>query len=293
MGADHDHASYGRPRDIIIHPSPLIKKLKNNYMRTKTLLLLTATLLLSCKTQEIQKVASSPTIENQFEGELDYANEGFELVQWQKGGDQITLGRIDSEGNIHFNMPEYDIRALGRNHMESSLQSQFMMSRCTNKGEYSRMGEALFETPYDDVYSQMYPPMYVRKHDLSSAYVSIITDERMLNKENFNKIIGSKYYWMYIDRDLLYKDTCIRKSFKDPNLEWEMTADIAFKKGWNFIKNELVEVQKYGESADQITPKRTHFTIGDPYSKDIKWFLVRTKSDEQILEAKAKLIKGE
>jgi len=257
-------------------------------MKTKIVLLLAIMLLQACKTQQIQNKTQLPKIENQIQGELDYSNGGFELVQWQKGGDQITLGSIDKDGNIHFNLPEYDIKALGRNHMESSLESQFMMLKCKGKGEYNRMGEPLFKTPYDDVYSQMYPPMYIRKYGLNVAYVSLITDEKMLIRENFDKIIGSKYFWMYIDRDLEYKDTCIRQSFKDPNLEFELTADVAFKKGWNFIKRELVEVQKYGENEDQITPKRIHFTIGNPNSKDVKWFLVRKKSDEEIHAAKAK-----
>lgn len=266
----------------------------NNYINIKLLLILTIILLQSCKTQKFQSETSLPKIENQIQGELDYASGGFELVQWQKGGDEITLGTIDKDGNIHFNLPEYDITALGRNHMESSLASQFMMLKCKGKGEYNMMGQALFKTPYDDVYSQMYPPMYITKYGFHFAYVSPITDEKMLIKENFDKIIGSKYFWMYIDRDLEYQDTCIRQSFKDPNLEFELTADIAFKKGWNFIRRELVEVQNYGENDDQITPKKIHFTIGNPNSKDVKWFIVQTKSDEEIQVAKAKVeLKGE
>jgi len=258
-------------------------------MKTKIPFILAIILLYSCKTQKVQSKTSTPKIENQIQGELDYSNGGFELVQWQKGGDQVTLGRIDEDGNINFTLPEYDIKALGRNHMESGLANQFMMIKCKGKGEYNMMGQALFETPFDDVYSQMYPPMYIKTYGLSSGYVAPMTDEKMLLSENFDKIIGSKYYWMYIDRDLEYKDTCIRQSFKDPNLEVEMTTDIAFKKGWNFIKRDLVELQSYGEKDDEVTPKRIHFTIGNPNANNIKWFLVRTKSDEKILAAKAKL----
>jgi len=257
-------------------------------MKTNLLLILTIILFQSCKTQQFQNKLPLPKIENQIEGELDYANGGFELVQWQKGGDEISLGSIDKAGNIHFNLPEYDIQALGRNHMEYSLQSQFMMLKCKGKGDYNMMGEALFETAYDDVYSQMYPPMYLKKYGKSVAYVSLVSDERMLLRENFDKIIGRKYYWMYIDRDLEYKDTCIRQSFKDPKLEFELTADVAFKKGWNFIQRDLIELQKYGESDEEVTPKRIHFSIGNPQSKDVKWFIVRRNSDEEIQAAKAK-----
>jgi len=255
-------------------------------MKTHILLVLAVILFHSCKTLHDQSKTLSPQIENRLQGELDYSKGGFELVNWQNGGDEITLGRIDEQGSIHIDLPDYDIRALGRNHNGSSLESQFMMVKCKGKGDYDRMGQPLFKTPYDDVYSQMYRPMYVKKYGLSMAYVSPITDERMLVKGNFDKIIGSKYFWMYIDRDLDYQETCIRTSFKDPNLEFELTADVAFKKGWNFIKRELVEVQKYGDSDDQVTPKRIHFTIGDLNSEEVKWYLVRAKSSEKIQAAK-------
>jgi len=32
----------------------------------------------------------------------------------------------------------------------------------------------------------------------------------MLLKENFDKIIGSKYYWMYVDRDFDYNDALVQ-----------------------------------------------------------------------------------
>lgn len=210
-------------------------------------------------------------------------------MQWKKGGNEVSLGRIDEEGNIHLNLPEYDKRALGRNHHDSSLESQFMMLKCKGKGEYNMMGEPLFKTPYEDVYSQMYPPIYVKKYGLAMGYISLITDEKMLLKENFDKIIGSKYYWMYVDRDFDYNDACIRKSFKDPSLEVEMTANVTFKKGWNFIKRELLELQNYGEEEDQTTPKRIHFSIANSNYKSVKWYLVQAKSDEQIEAAKKEL----
>jgi len=255
-------------------------------MKTKLSLILAFILFQSCKTQQFQSKTILPKIENQLEGELDYTKGGFELVQWQKGGDEITLGSIDEQGNIHFNLPEYDISALGRRHNMSSLQSQFNMIKCKGKGEYNLTGQALFKTPYDDVYSQMYPPMFIKKYGVSIAYVRIVSDEKMLIKGNWDKIMGSKYFWMYIDRDLEYKDTCVRESFKDPNLEFEMTADVSFKKGWNFIRSELMEVQNYGENNEEIAPKKTLFTIGNPNSKDIKWYIVRKMKSEDIEAAK-------
>ena len=255
-------------------------------MKTKLLMILAIILFQSCKTQQLQTKTSLPKVENQLKGELDYAKGGFELVQWQTNGDEITLGRIDETGEIHFNLPEYDIIALGKNHANSNLESHFDMLNCNGKGDFDMMGQPLFKTPYDDVYSQLYPPMYVKKYGVYVAYVSLVSDEKMLLKKNHNRIIGSKYYWMYIDRALDYKDTCILESNEDTDLEIERSADIQFKEGWNFIKSSLVELQNYGENNEKIMPKRILFTQSSPESKDVKWYMVRVMDDEKIQAAK-------
>ncbi len=257
-------------------------------MKTKTyiLFLFVFTLFQSCKTQQLQTKTSLPKIGNQLEGELDYTKGGFELVQWQKNGDEMTLGSIDEKGEIHFSLPEYDIKALGKNHSNSNLESQFNMLRCKGKGDFDMVGQPLFKTPYDAIYSRLYPPMYVKKHGVNIAYVSLVSDEKMLIKGNFDKILGNKYYWFYIDRDLHYKDTCIQESNKGDDLEINMSADMQFKKGWNFVKRSLVEVQNYGENNEHTIPKKILFTLSSPKSKDVIWHLVRRMDEEKIQAAK-------
>ena len=110
--------------------------------------------------------------------------------------------------------------------------------------------------------------------------------KKCYSKKNHNRIIGSKYYWMYIDRALDYKDTCILESNEDTDLEIERSADIQFKEGWNFIKSSLVELQNYGENNEKIMPKRILFTQSSPESKDVKWYMVRVMDDEKIQAAK-------
>lgn len=255
-------------------------------MKTKLTIILAIILFQSCKTQQLQTKTSLPKVENQLKGELDYTNGGFELVQWNNKGDEITLGRIDEKGEIHLSLPEYDIKALGKNHMDSNLESQFNMLRCKGKGDFDMIGQPLFKTPYDDVYSRLYPPMYVKKYGVSVAYVSLVSDEKMLISKNYDKIIGNRYYWMYIDRALDYKDTCMQESLENTDLEIERSADIQFKKGWNFIKSNLVEIQNYGENNEHTIPKKILFTIASPKSKDVKWYLERRMDDDKIQAAK-------
>lgn len=254
-------------------------------MKTKLIVIVFAIILFqSCKTQQLKTKTDLPKIENQIEGELDYTKGGFELVQWPNSGDEITLGRIDENGVIHLNLPEYDIKALGKNHMNSSLQGQFNMLKCKGKGEVDALGRAQFKTPYDDVYSQLYGPMFIKKYGVYLASVSLVSDKKMLIKGNFDKITGNKYYWFYIDRDLDYKDKCIRVS--DADLEIDESADMQFKKGWNFVKRNLVEVQNYGDNNEHTIPKKTLFTLSSPKSKDVIWHLVRRMDEEKILAAK-------
>ncbi len=264
---------------------PLYKYLAIN-INTKLIMLLAIILFQSCKTQQLLTKTSLPKVENQLKGELDYANGGFELVQWQNSGDEITLGRIDETGEIHFSLPEYDIKALGKNHMPNHFESGFNMLRCKGRGDFDMVGNPKFKTPYDDVYSQLYAPMYIKKYGVNIAYISPVSDEKMLLKESWDKVIGNKYYWMYIDRALDYKATCIRESFKSTEHEIERSADIQLKKGWNFIKANLVEIQNYGEKNEHTMAKTFLYTLSSPESKDVKWYLTRVMDDEKILAAK-------
>jgi hypothetical protein len=92
---------------------------------------------------------------------------------------------------------------------------------------------------------------------------------------------------MYIDRALDYKATCIRESFKSTDLEIERRADIQLKKGWNFIKENLVAVQDYSRGDYHTTkPKNIHFTKSSPESKEVKWFIKQIAEDEKIRAAK-------
>jgi len=59
------------------------------------------------------------------------------------------------------------------------------------------------------------------------------------------------------------------------------------KKGWNFIKENLVEIQDYSRGDYHTTlPKKIQFTQSAPASKKVKWFLKQIMEDEKILAAK-------
>ena len=118
-------------------------KLKITAMKTKLIIILAIIFFQSCKTKKMEYSTSFPKIENQITGELDYTKGGFELVQWEKNGREITVGRIDETGEVYFNLQEYDIQSKGKNHTTPSLEGQFNMIGCSGKGKYNMMGDPL------------------------------------------------------------------------------------------------------------------------------------------------------
>jgi len=116
--------------------------------------------------------------------------------------------------------------------------------------------------------------------------VSLVSDKKRLIKNNFDKITGNKYYWFYIDRALDYKGKCIQEWHEGVDLEVDLSADMQFKKGWNFVKRNLVEVQNYGENNEHTIPKKILYTLSSPKSKDVIWHLVRKMDEEKIQAAK-------
>ncbi len=257
-------------------------------MKTKTyiLFLFVFTLFQSCKTQQLQTKTSLPKIENQLEGELDYTKGDLELIQWHKNGDEIILGRIDNKGAIHLNLPEFDIKAIHKNARNLGFQSQFRMLNCKGKGPLGPFGATLAKTPYDDIYYHMYDPIFIKKYGKFVANLFPVSDKNMWFEKNHTKIIGSNYYWLYVDRAIDYKDKCIKPASKDANLEISVSADIQFKKGWNFIKMSIVSVQKGGENNDLSMPKEILYTNGSSNSNEVKWYIKQRMDDEKIQAAK-------
>lgn len=255
-------------------------------MKTKLIIVITIILFQSCKTQQLQTKTSLPKVENQLKGELDYTKGDLELVQWHKNGDEIILGRIDKKGAIHFNLPEFDIKAIHKNARNLGFQSQFQMLNCKDKGELGFFGQTLAKTPYDDIYYHMYAPIFIKKYGEFVANLYSVSDKNMWFEKNHTKIIGSNYYWLYVDSAIEYKDKCIKPASKDANLEINVSADIQFKKGWNFIRRNVVSVQKGGENKDLSMPKEILYTNGSSNSNEVKWYIKQRMDDDKIQAAK-------
>lgn len=256
-------------------------------MKTKTyiLFLFVFTLCQSCKAQQTQ--TSFPKVENHLNGDLDYTNEALELVQKQANGKEISLGKINKDGTVHFNLPEFNIKAIYDSIplQHYKFQDLFLMnSSCKDRDVFTK-------TPFDAIYSQKYDPIFVKKYGTNIAALYPVSDEKIISRNENNKTIFSgeaKYFWFYIDRDITYKDECIKISFDGIyDIEVAVRANIQFKKGWNFIEENLVEIQNYSEGDyHTILPKKIQFTKSSPASKKVKWVLKQIQEDEKIQTAK-------
>ena len=246
--------------------------------------LLVFALFQSCMAQKTQAIL--PKVENHLNGELDYTYEALDLVQNHANGEEISLGKINKDGTVHFNLPKFNIKAIydSIRLQHYKFQDLFLMNNCKGKDMFA-------ETPYDDVYSQKYDPIYVKKYGMKVALLYPVSDVKIVARNENNRAIlptEAKYFWFYIDRDIDYKDKCIKKSSWGANaIEIAINTNIQFKKGWNFIEENLVEIQNVGQGdAITTTPKTIAFTTSSLASKKVKWILKQIQEDEKIQTAK-------
>ena len=150
-----------------------LKKNNRNFAsKTKLVVVLAIILFQSCKAQQ-SKIAL-PKVENHLKGELDYTYEALDLVQRQANGEEISLGKINADGTINFNLPEYDIKALydSINLQHYKFQQLFSMdSSCKDRDVFAK-------TPFDDVYSQKYDPIFIKKYGINIAVLYPVSDEK-------------------------------------------------------------------------------------------------------------------
>ena len=219
----------------------------------------------------VQSQTTLPKVENHLKGELDYTHEALELVESQPNGEEISLGKINTDGTINFNLPEFDLRALYKsiNSEPYSLLGHFSLDHCKDK-------DAFAETPHDDVYTKKYV-LYVKKYGMNLAVLEVASDSLAPN---------SNYSWFYLDRAISLKEECIKTSYTG-DVEAKINANIEFEKGWNFIyeNNEWVQTNSQGDSL-ATGFRKTHFTKISPVNKKVKWSLRQIHDDEKIQTAK-------
>jgi hypothetical protein len=236
--------------------------------------------VLPCKSQKPNEAL--PKVENQLVGELDYAREALELVQRQANGKEISLGKINTDGTIHFNLPEFDIKALFDSIplQPNKFQNWFSInSDCKDRDVFA-------ETPFDDIYSKKYDPIYIKKYGLNIAALYPVSNAKIVSRNNNQRTIlpaEATYFWFYIDSAIMFKEECTKVSSRTGDIYARISANIKFEKGWNFIEENLAEVQNVVQVDAQTTTVRTiEFNKISPASTKVKWIIKQFKKDEEI-----------
>ncbi len=255
-------------------------------MKTKIyiLFLFVFTLVQSCIAQQSQ--TALPKVENQPKGELNYTHEALDLIQMQADGDEVSLGKIQTDGTINFNLPEYDIKALydGINLEHYIFQSWFSIdSGCKDRDVFAK-------TPFDDVYSQKTNAIYIKKYGLKVGILEAASDKKTVRNHDATQdslAVLNTYYWFYIDRAINYKDECDKISPRSNELYAINIVDISFEKGWNFIEENTtwdLNNDKSDIYSNQL--KTTAFSKSSPASEKVKWSLRQVANEGKIQTAK-------
>ena len=185
-----------------------------------------------------QTEATLPKVENHLKGDLDYTHEVLELVQKQINGKDMRVGQIHTDGTIHFNLPEFNIKRLydSINLQHPKFQQLFEInSDCKDLDPFVK-------TPFDEVYSQKYNPIYVKKYNTYIAALYPVSDTIIVSRNNNNRTLlpsEATYFWFYIDRAIAYKDDCTKISYHTGDAYTKISANVQFEKGSNYSTNRL------------------------------------------------------
>ena len=228
-----------------------------------------------------------PKVENHLNGDLDYTYEALNLVQMQANGEEISLGKITTDGTVHFNLPEFDIKAL----YDSVPLQHFDFHQWFSIDSGCKDRDVFAETAFDDVYSQKTNAIWIKKYG---------TNVSILETESKKKIVGNKdatrdslaiineYFWFYIDRAITYKENCSKVSHSTGDIDHTIGVDIEFQKGWNFIEENTTVTLDDGQSdLNTSQVRKTRFSKSSPTSKNVKWTLRQVVDDGKIQMAKS------
>jgi len=254
-------------------------------MKTKFKLFLFCITLFAISSKAQQNSIVSK-VENNLGGDIDYTKEELQLTFPQINGNKIVIGKIASDGSIHIDLPEIDIKALYNeiNLGNAPLETMFEMSNCKDEDNFAK-------SRYGDVFSRKYNLISIYKYGIDVAYLAPVSSKEILNNNHYQSdtlTTGSQYYFFNTDTEINFKETCIQNSFSGVyDIEMTRNSDIQFKKGWNFIKETLVETQEYTrEDYHGQIPKKISYTNANYKDTGIKWYIKQLADDDKIQLAK-------
>ena len=236
-------------------------------MKKVYLLIISIFLLQVCNARQNQSKTNPPKIENYNKGELV-----IKVAPFCLNGNEITVGKVDKNGTIHFNWPETNLSTIKDSdfYMES-IDRAVGMSFCNDK-QIEDIVESAKVVKVEEL------SLFKKGRYFGSLYPA--TDNKIQDNASLNRhsslVLGSSLYWYFSDSDGLFKAKC------SVNLESENTYsfkevtsyDIQLKKGWNLVKHSLVEKEDWkNETGQGSLPKTITKTSIVNIPVNINWYV--------------------
>ena len=217
---------------------------------------------------DIAKVANKP------DGTLDYSKHELQLFLKALDKSKIPIGSISKEGTIQIELPTLDIKAM---HKDSgvkpiSVEQIFRMESCKDRD---------WDTPskYSDVYPYMYNSISIELYGLQVGVLVPASSEKVLGNNLYRESpddyryhnkplsLGSEYYFYNFNKEITFKERCVSTR----NDTWADVSDVKTKKGWVFIKESLLSIDK--DSHGIQVRLGVSYENAKMSSSDIKWYL--------------------
>lgn len=215
-----------------------------------------------------------PRVENKLDGLLDYSKN--ELQLFLKGVDEskIAIGSIGKDGTVRIDLPKLDIKEMyeSTETKPPSVEKIFRMNSCTGR-EWDAASK------YTDAYPYMYNSISVELYGLQVGLLVPASSEKVLGNNLYRESdddyryhnkplhLGNEYYFYNFNKDLTFKEKCV--SSKNDN--WADVSNIEVKKGWSFIKESLLSIDR--NSDGQLIHLGVSYENAKIDDADIKWYL--------------------
>ena len=252
---------------ILIKPSNLMKA------KFYLFLLFVFVLFQVCKAQKTP--VALPKITNYHKGELEIKVAPFGL------DDPIAVGKISTDGTIHFNFPETELDTTD----ETPLYSAQKIGRAV--GMFVCHDKEIVENT-KTVTAIEVKDIFLYKYGQQVGALLQATNEEALNNE-FG--IGSTLSWFISSGEGVFKATCFvyeddssgKGGLDKNNLRNKTSYDITFTKGWNIVEHKLLETKELEDDRGKYSRRLIEEKISvAKIPNTINWYLKYWANDEYL-----------
>jgi hypothetical protein len=242
-------------------------KMKSTLLRYSLLsIALSIVFSISCIAQSGQTTNQSPKVENYTFGAFDLKLNLFGV------GKEIIVGKINENGSIEFNWPEFDSDTISENTRFMEAKDVFAgMSYCEDDEIEENTGTCLVvNTGY----------IYLFKNDTIMGILFPATAKDILENKPANVYanltLGSSISWFYSKETCLFKANCSDRIVWEGKYDFnrERNYDIQLKEGWNIVAYNLTEKEEWDDEFGLAhKEKKASLKTLNKIPENINWYI--------------------